>query len=376
MRPPATHGVPARAAAFVAGVVALSVGAGLGPRHAATEGLVAGTVVGFALLALGVALASWAAVGLLRRVRRRWWLVAVPLMLVVTYLSLWTVGQAVVAGFPARPGLGSRTPADVGLAYRDVRFPAADGVTLAGWYLPSRTGAAVAVMHGAGSTRSAVLDHAALLARHGYGVLLFDARGHGQSAGRAMEFGWYGEPDAEGAVDFLAAQAEVTRDRVGLVGLSMGGEEAIGAAGRDDRVAAVVAEGATNRISQDKGYLAEYGAPGQVQRGIDWLTYSLAGLLTDAPRPAPLRDAVAAAAAREEPTTFLLVTAGEVETEALAADYVRAAAPDAVRVWTVPGAGHTDGLDVAPRAWEERVVGFLDESLGGGAGRTGSAGRG
>jgi pimeloyl-ACP methyl ester carboxylesterase len=32
-----------------------------------------------------------------------------------------------------------------------------------------------------------------VLAEHGYGVLLFDARGHGLSEGTAMDFGWYGD---------------------------------------------------------------------------------------------------------------------------------------------------------------------------------------
>jgi hypothetical protein len=34
-----------------------------------------------------------------------------------------------------------------------------------------------------------------------------------------------------------------------------------------------------------------------------------------------------------------------------------------VAVWTVDGAGHTDGLHVAPQEWERRVVGFFDENL-------------
>ena len=76
-------------------------------------------------------------------------------------------------------------------------------------------------------------------------------------------------------------------DRIGVVGLSMGGEEAIGAAGVDPRVRAVVAEGATNRVAADKGYLAAYGVRGQIQRGIDWATYAVAGLLTPAPEPDP-----------------------------------------------------------------------------------------
>jgi dienelactone hydrolase len=344
-------------------VTTLSVGAGLGPRHAAKEGPVLGTVLGFALLGVGTVLALWAAGWLLRRLRRRWWLVAVPLMLLATYLSLWTVGQAVAADFPGRPALGARTPADVGLGYRDVTFPAEDGVTLAGWYVPAGDGAAVALLHGAGSTRSAVLDHAAVLAGQGYAVLLFDARGHGESAGPGMDFGWYGEQDATGAVDFLTRQPGVDAERIALVGLSMGGEEALGAAGVDDRVAAVVAEGATNRVAEDKGYLAAYGARGQLQQRIDGVTYAVADLLTDAPRPASLRDSVAVAASRPDPAVFLLVTAGDVETERLAADHIRAAAPEAVQVWTVPGAGHIAGLRVAPQEWERRVVGFLDDAL-------------
>ena len=71
------------------------------------------------------------------------------------------------ASFAPRPALGGQTPADLGLAYRDVTFPSSDGVTLAGWYIPSRNGAAVVLLHGAGSTRSGVLDQAAVLAGRG-----------------------------------------------------------------------------------------------------------------------------------------------------------------------------------------------------------------
>ena len=73
------------------------------------------------------------------------------------------------------PSVGTTTPGDRGLSYRDVELHTTDGVTLSGWYIPSANHAAVALLHGAGSTRSSVLDHAVVLARHGYGVLLFDA---------------------------------------------------------------------------------------------------------------------------------------------------------------------------------------------------------
>ena len=60
------------------------------------------------------------------------------------------------------------------------------------------------LLPGAGSTRTAVLGQAAVLARHGYGALLADTRGHGLSGGHAMDFGWWGGRDLAAAVSFLA----------------------------------------------------------------------------------------------------------------------------------------------------------------------------
>jgi fermentation-respiration switch protein FrsA (DUF1100 family) len=257
--------------------------------------------------------------------------------------------------------LGAVTPADRGLAYDDVTFRTSDGVRLSGWYLPSHGGAAIVLLHGASSTRTAVLDQAQVLARHGYGVLLFDARGHGASAGRAMDLGWYGDLDTSAAVSFLARRPGVDPSRIGLVGLSMGGEEAIGAAAADRRVRAVVAEGATSRSRADRGWLPTHWR-GRVQRGIDAVTYGLTDLLTDAPPPTPLRDAVRQTA----PRPVLLIAAGDSpgDSEPAADRWIRAASPRTVSLWVVSGAGHTEGLATHPRQWEQRVVGFLDRALG------------
>jgi pimeloyl-ACP methyl ester carboxylesterase len=200
-----------------------------------------------------------------------------------------------------------------------------------------------------------------VLARHGYGVLLYDARGHGGSTGRAMDFGWYGDPDLAGAVSFLAARDDVDPRRIGLVGMSMGGEQAIGAAAADPRVRAVVAEGATGRTAADNEWFSEeYGVRGSLTElwtGV--LEYGLVDVLTAAAPPVALHDAVALAA----PRPVLLVTASMLPGEALAARYIRSASPRTVRVWDVEGAAHTGGLETRPQAWEQRVVGFLDTAL-------------
>lgn len=349
-------------------LVVVSVGVGLGLPRLNKEGGGLVAWLGVLSVVIGVAAAGWCLLQLLHRMRRRWWVLAVPAFLMVAFLALWTVGQGVAASFPARSALGTRTPSDVGLRCESLTLHTSDGVDLASWWVPGDNQAAVVLLPGSGSTRTDVLAQAGVLGSHGYGVLLLDPRGHGNSGGRAMDFGWYGERDVAAAVDFLARRPGAT-GRIAVVGLSMGGEVAIGAAGADPRVRAVVAEGATARVAADKAYLAAYGVRGQIQRGIDWGTYAVAGLLSDAPEPMPLSDSVVDAQADGTPTPMLLITAGTVDTERLAAEFLERAAPDAVQVWTVPGAGHTAALQAAPEAWKKRVLGFLDASLGPGSGR-------
>ncbi len=163
------------------------------------------------------------------------------------------------------------------------------------------------------------------------------------------------------AVDGLVTRPDVDPRRVGAVGFSMGGEQAIGAAAADPRLRAVVAEGATRRTAADAAWYGDaYGLRGRLQHQVDRWTDVLVDAFTDASPPTPLREAVA----RAVPTPVLLIAAGEVGEEGLAAEHVRGGSPATVTVWEVPGAGHIGGLDTAPEEWERRVVGFLDAALG------------
>jgi len=252
------------------------------------------------------------------------------------------------------------TPATVGLEYESVTLTATDGVELAAWYLPGTRRGGVVVVHGAGSTRSDVLDQAAVLARSGYTLVLIDARGHGDSGGTAMDFGWYGDLDIAAATEFLASRPEVDPGRIGVVGFSMGGEEAIGATASDPRIRAVVAEGATARQADDKAWLSDvYGWRGWLQEQVEKVQDGITDYLTEASPPIALRSAVA----QSPGASFLLITAGNVDDEGHAASNIQAAARDRVTVWNVEGADHTGGYDTQPDDWQQRVVEFLDENL-------------
>jgi uncharacterized protein len=344
-----------------AGLVATAVGMGIALPYVTKSGLSMVSLAGLACLASGLVLLVGGAVTTLRALPRWWRIPAAAGLLVAAYAVVFALGVAVAATNVPRTAVGTETPGDRGLTYRDVTFTTTDGVRLSGWYLPSRNGAVVVALHGAGSTRSSVLAHAVVLAHHGYGVLLFDGRGHGRSGGRAMDFGWYGDVDVAAATDFVTAQAGVDPERIAVLGLSMGGEEAVGAAAGDARLRAVVADGATNRVAGDKAWLsARHGVRGWLQEQLDRLMYGTADLLSDASPPITLREA----AARTSPRPVLLITAGAVPDEADAAAYIQAASPATVEVWTAPDAGHTRSLAVHPAEWEARVVPFFDRALG------------
>jgi fermentation-respiration switch protein FrsA (DUF1100 family) len=353
------HARIAAAVAFTIGMIVAALGAGITIRYLAKTGWTWTSLIGLATLLAGLALLTGAWLVLWRATRRwqRLWFVPVVL---VALLTMFSIAQGTMLAYAPRNKLGSTTPEAAGLTYRDVTFHTSDGVRLSAWFIPSTNHAAVVTMPGSGSSRGATLGQATVLAHHGYGVLMVDPRGQGRSGGRAMDAGWYGDRDITAAVTFLQRQPGVDPARIGVLGLSMGGEAAIGAAAADPAIHAVVTEGATARTAADKSGYLPGGPAGAIQRGLDWLTYRTAALLSPAPQPGTLHRAIAQARS----TPFLLIAGSKAIDEADATGYLRTAAPGRVQTWTVAGASHTHGLATAPQEWTTRVVTFLDQALG------------
>src|ERR1700688_3587456 len=73
----------------------------------------------------------------------------------------------------------------------DVSIVAIDGVVLRAWNLPPRKNFANAVIlsHGLGDNRAGMMAYAQFFLRHGYDVLMPDARAHGISGGGKTTYG-------------------------------------------------------------------------------------------------------------------------------------------------------------------------------------------
>lgn len=249
------------------------------------------------------------------------------------------------------------TPADRGLDYREVAFTTVDGLTLRGWYLPSTNGAAILVGHGIGGARS--LGPAEALARHGYGVLAFDWRAHGESDGDLCTFGYHEVRDVEGALAWVQAQPGVDPERIGMLGESMGAVAAIRAAAQLPQIKAVVAaspyadlEEAIRNVWQGTGLPAFPFVPLQIALG-----ELRTGLDLDALQP--LSDVVAIS-----PRPILILAGGQDPiTGPEAGKRLYAAAGEPKELWFEPEAGHLSFLSSFPKEYETRVVGFFDWAL-------------
>ena len=332
---------PARAAvALLLGVLAL--GAGLISR---SDSLV---VAGTLFLLAGVSY-GWG-VNRGRRRRRAWTnrLLAIVGAVLVGFFVVFPTLLAV--DFLAKPR-ASINQAALGLPHERVAFPATDGVRLAGWYVPSHNGAAVALVHGGGGDRQGTILHAQMLASAGYGVLLYDARGRGESAGHENAAGWQWDRDVRGAVSFLTRRGI---DHVGVLGLSTGAEAVVTEAASDGRVEAVVADGLQARTAADASH-ASFGDRISFEPG-----FAVAGLeirlARNESQPRPLIDVVHSVA-RTRPLLLIATIAFERKIDRV---YTRGTK---AQLWELPASAHTKGLQDHPMTYARRVLSLFNNTL-------------
>jgi uncharacterized protein len=348
--------VPAGSRAAIAGVLGILAleGAALAIADARAVGPHGEDWTGFLLVPAGLVLLVLAATllwrsrkgGRLRYLRRG----AIGLATVLAaYWLLAPVAIAIIATHRPRADVA---PANLGRPYEEVTIRTGDGLDLAAWYVPSRNGAAVISY----PTRQGKLPHARMLARHGYGVLLLDARGYDGSEGDPNLFGWDGHGDVEAAVAWLRARRDVGDGRIGGIGFSVGGEVMIEAAATTAGLRAVVSEGAGVRSVREhllRGPRGWFSLPEAA------LESAAVAVVSGTAPPPSLADLVA----QISPRPVFLIHAGEgAGGEELNPAYYRAASAPKT-LWTIPNAGHVGGLEAQPQEYERRVVGFFDRTL-------------
>ncbi len=215
------------AIAAVLGALALE-GAVLAVSDARAVGARGEDWTGFLLFPVGLVLIVLAAVRLWRSRKpgRLRWLRRGALGFVTVVLAYWFVVPVAMAILSTHRPRAAVEQVSLGRPSEQVTLRTSDGLQLAGWYVRSRNGAAVISY----PTREGKVPQARMLARHGYGVLLLDARGYDGSQGDPNLFGWDDAKDIDAAVAWLRRQPDVHDGRIGGIGFSVGGEMMLQAA--------------------------------------------------------------------------------------------------------------------------------------------------
>ena len=342
--------------ALCLGVPAIIVGFGIHAIHVYELGVEDSTFTGIPVLFAGLTLTGIGGTLLVRCVHT-WWrrLFFAPAAVAVVVFLVFPITLAVFAtNVPVVPTDTTENPGDRGLAYEEVSFETDNGLTLYAWYIPGQNRAAVITVHGAGSNRSTAMDEAEMLARNGYGVLMVDLEGFGDSDGRANAFGWVGARDIHAATGYLRTRDDIDPDRIGGVGLSMGGEVLLQAAGESTHLKAIVAEGSTGRTEDDFDELPA--------SGFLTVVHTVAGLtmqtISGEPAPPPLKELVQNIA----PRNVLLIGSQVPDERKIMPMYARLGGPS-FELWLIPEERHVGGFDLHREEYEQRVIAFLDASL-------------
>lgn len=259
------------------------------------------------------------------------------------------------ASFRASNHVVARPPAIEALpALSDLTINVPGRPALAAWFLPSRNGAAVLLVHGSGGDRANLWPEAQVLAAAGFGVLLVDLPGHGESRGR-VDWGAGGRAALAAAVTSLQAQPGVDPRRIGAIGFSMGAMLVAQVAASDERIRAVLLAGGFSDARRQTQF--EYRRWGPLAAWPAIWAYRAAGFDDRDQRPIDVIGRLA-------PRALLVVHGAEdgVVPPAMAGE-LYAAAGEPRELWLVPGAGHGGYFRAAPELWPRRLREFFLKAL-------------
>jgi fermentation-respiration switch protein FrsA (DUF1100 family) len=202
-----------------------------------------------------------------------------------------------------------------------------------------------------------MLERADILTQHGYAVLAFDLRNHGESGGDVTTLGYAEVNETRAAFDYLLTRADIDPQRIGLLGHSLGAVIAIRAAAQIPEIALLVSESGFISVQENAGEIIPVLTGQSAGPLVGWFVDQEAGLpvsevnsLVDvariAPRPILLIHGEADSIVSVNNSRRLFEVAGEPK-----------------ELFTIPGGGHADFIQADPAGYEARLIAFLEAHL-------------
>ncbi|MBC7260885.1 MAG: alpha/beta fold hydrolase [Chloroflexi bacterium] len=285
-------------------------------------------------------------------------------LMMISVFCILAIASTVLYGVhrlihPRRTRVGG-TPSDYGLPYESVSFPSLDGITIRGWFVPTPNSRGTVIFcHGYAGNKAPDLQYVPRFRDHGYNVLLFDFRAHGESDGNKSSLVYYERQDLLGAIAYLQQRGI---NQVGLLGFSMGAAVAMATAPLSAAVRAVIADSGFAELRTIlTTYMQNKGMPRPIASAMAALIIWAAGWLLGCSLPEgdPLRWV-----SRLAPRPLFLIH-GELDRSVPASDARRLyeAASHPKELWIAPGAEHRAVDQLYPDEYMARVLTFFDQWL-------------
>jgi fermentation-respiration switch protein FrsA (DUF1100 family) len=269
-------------------------------------------------------------------------------LMAVFGMSAFTLAGCVERFFFYPDAVRYTAPEQFGLRAEDVEMRSADGTRLHAWFLPAAGTAKGTVLHLHGNAAN-VSNHLPLVAwlpARGYNVLMLDYRGFGRSEGKPTLDGIV--DDALAALRYLRTRPDVDRDRLVLLGQSLGGATALRMLARD--AAGVRLAIIDSSFPSYRGIARDAAGSGM----------SAIASLAATGLPGADKDPVTALKAIQVPLIFVHGTRDGVIAHPNS-DALHAAAPSS-QLWKIPGADHIAAF-AFPGPWREKVTAAMDEAV-------------
>ena len=256
--------------------------------------------------------------------------------------------------------LPDETPAKYDMPFEDVTVTSSDGVKLVGWFVPSRNGAVIIMQHGYKSTRKELLNEAAMMYKHGYGVLLTTVRAHDYSDGELITFGMHEVNDMDAWYHYLFIHPNIDMNRIGILGNSYGGMLAIQYASQNEHIKAVVANSAfsslNDTVSTSVTYFTDLPAFPFAPLIVFWAERETGFKTEDI-------DATKWIAKISPRPVFLMQGGKDVVISPNSGQKLYDAAGEPKELWFDPALGHVEFDKERAAEYEKRVSEFFDKYL-------------
>jgi fermentation-respiration switch protein FrsA (DUF1100 family) len=279
-------------------------------------------------------------------------------------LGMYIAFCAAIAWFTVRPHRGGVAirPGAGGLKFENITFNSADGTKLSGWFIPApaKPKGVIVLCHGVDGNRTAMLEPAMMLHKHGYAALLFDFRARGNSGGARSTLGWRETDDMLAAVKVVNNRPDLRGVPIGVMGHSMGGAVALMATARSPVVRAVIAESAFVQLDHavHNHFKGIFGSVGPLfEYPTRWFGERLIGRNSADISPLKVVSRISPRA------VFLIQDADDALCPPSESRELFQACREPKSLWTVPRAGHIQAIQLQPEEFERRIVGFFDGNL-------------